>query len=70
MGGSSKSSQSTTSVSYVDSFNRTYDQVLNLSNVGNVALNVGAPPAAGTDWTSLAMLAVLALGGWAILSQS
>jgi hypothetical protein len=70
MGGTSTSTQSTTTTSYVDSFNRTYDQVLNLSNVGNVALNIGAPPPAATDWTTLGVLALLAVGGWAILGKS
>jgi hypothetical protein len=69
MGGRSSSSQSTTTTSYVDSFNTTYEQVLNVSNVGNIGLTVGAPPPA-SPFTSLAgplIIAALALGGWLVL---
>lgn len=69
MGGSSRSSQSTTTTSYVDSFNTTYEQVLNVSNVGNIGLTIGSPPAPST-WQALAgplIVAALALGGWIVL---
>lgn len=71
MGGSSRSSQSTTTTSYVDSFNTTYEQVLNVSNVGNIGLTIGAPPPA-SPLTTLAgplIIAALALGGWLVLRQ-
>lgn len=71
MGGSSKSSQKSTTTSYVDSFNSTYEQVLNLSNVGNIGLNF-APPPSQSSLSSLAgplILAAVAIGGALILKD-
>lgn len=69
MGGSSRSSQSTTTTSYVDSFNTTYEQVLNVSNVGNIGLNIGSPPPASplSALSGPLIIAALALGGWLVL---
>lgn len=71
--GGSKSSQTQQQIS--DSFNSSLDQVLNLTDAGNVKINIGdAAVRAGTgsqDWVPIAALTVVGIVGlaWALSSD-
>lgn len=56
-GGYSSSVQSSSTTSYVDSFNQTYDQVLNLTDVGNVKL--GWPDSSQSSLSTIATLGLV-----------
>lgn len=74
MGGSrSNSSQATSTTTISDSYNRTLNQVENLSDVGNVKLSLGGglgePLPSANLLLPLAGLAVVAVVGVAILMK-
>lgn len=70
-GGYSVSSQTQSTSSVVDSYNETYQQTLNLSNVGNVAVNAPDPTGSvlGNKWLMVAAVGLAAVAGWFILKR-
>jgi hypothetical protein len=59
---SSRSSTTNTQMSYADSFNQTTSNVANLSDVGNIALNLGGSDLNASEITKLMPLALIGAG--------
>lgn len=76
MGGTSQSSttQTTTSTAITDSYNRTLEQVINMSNVGNISVGSGGAAAESSLLSSdgirsFALLGAVAVGAFFILRR-
>jgi hypothetical protein len=57
--GASKSSTTNTQQTYSDSFNSTTSNVANLSDVGNISLNLGGSDLAAADLVKILPLALI-----------
>lgn len=66
MGGSAKSSSASTTssetITATDSYNQTYNRINNLSDVGNVKLNLGDASAPGSSGLAGASMPLVAVG--------
>lgn len=66
-GGSSKSEVSNQTSSWVESFNRTYDQVISASDLGNVTINFPGGGSAPVQTSALQQATPIILGAIGIV---